>query len=318
VQRRQFVKTGGALLTAGMVGLSGCGGVFGGGDDTSTGSFGDVTDWTPAPALLGSDLTYRFNASSPSQLAGVSDNPTWQSAFAQQTAFGRLPAEDVEYTVRAGVPERLPEGRSFRVYVGDFDSAWIGTKLQRTENDSVTFDPDTPIDEYDVYTAETRAFAVSGDAIVDARHGSPPGDEDPDPADFAETIIDTNTGDADSYAAGEDMGMLADAVPDGHVFQAETFEQIGSEDAVPETGDFENLVGEAQSLTVQGSMADISRLLVFFAERAVDEDAIETYIEESSEFNAYQERPEYEVTGRTVEITGTSNLGNFSTLFPGT
>lgn len=315
MQRRPFLKTGGALLTAGMVGLSGCGGVFGGEDGPSTGSFDDVTDWVPSPALFGSDLTYRFNANSPSRLAEVSDNPTWQSTFSQQTAFGRLPAEDVEYTIQAS---GLPESRSFRVYVGDFDSAWIGTKLQRTENDNVTFDPDAPIDGYDVYTAGTQTFAVSGDAIVDARHGSPPGDEDPDPADFAETIIDTNTGDADSYAEDTDMSVLADAVPDGHVFQVETFEQIGSEVADPETGDFENLVGEGQSLTVQGSMADITRLLVFFAERAVDEDAIETYIEESSEFSAYQERPEYEITGRTVEITGTSNLGDFSALFPGT
>jgi hypothetical protein len=180
------------------------------------------------------------------------------------------------------------------------------------------FDPDAPIGDYDVYTAGTRAFAISGDAIVDARHASPPGDEDPDPAEFAETIIDTSTGDADSYVEDTDMAVLADAIPDGHVFQAETFEQIGSENADPETGAFENLVGEGQSLTVRGSQADVSLLLVFFAERAVDEDAIETYIEESSEFSAYQQRPEYEIDGRTVEITGTSNLGNFSALFPGT
>jgi hypothetical protein len=316
MQRRQFVKTGGALLTAGMVGLSGCGGVFGGGDGAGTGSFGNVTDWTPTPESLDSDATYRFNARFPSRLAEVSDNPSWRSAFSQQTAFGRLAAEDVKYTIRAGGAGRLPEDRSFRVHVGDFDSEWIGTKLQRIESDGEVFDPDAPIGEYDVYTAGTRAFAVSGDAIVVARHGAPPGDEDPDPAGLAETIIDTSTGDADSYATDTDMSVLADAIPDGHVFRADTFEQISSEDADPETGEFENLVGRGQSVTVQGSQADVSQLLVFFAERAVDEDAIETYIEESSEFNAYQQRPEYEVNGRTVEITGTSNLG--SALFPGT
>lgn len=316
MQRRQFVKTGGALLAAGMVGLSGCNDVLGGGDGASTGSFDDVTDWVPSPELLDSDLNYTFRARSPSRLAEVSDNPSWQSAFSQQTPFGRLAAEDVTYTIRAGRSTPLPEGRSFRVHVGDFDPAWIGTKLQRTEgSNGEAFDPDAPIDEYDVYTAGTRAFAVSGDAIVSTRHEDPPDDEEPDPAGFAETIIDTSQGDADSYAAGEDMGMLADAVPDGHVFRAETFDQISPDEANPETGNFENLVGTGRSLTVQGSQADVSLLFVYFAERAVEEDDIETYIEESAEFDGYQERPEYEVTGRTVEITGTTNLGDFSALF---
>jgi hypothetical protein len=315
MERRQFVKTGGTLLAAGMVGLSGCNGVLGGGG-AGTASFDDVTDWTPSPESLDSETTYRFSARSPSRLAEVSDNPSWQSVFSQQTAFGGLAAEDVEYTIRAGRAGRLPEGRSFRVYVGDFNPAWIGTKLQRTESNGQVFDSDASIGEYDVYTAGTRAFAVSGDAIVAARHGAPPGDEDPDPAGLAETIIDTSTGDADSYATDTDMSVLAGAIPDGHVFRADTFEQIGSENADPETGEFENLVGRGRSLTVRGSQADVSQPLVFFADRAVDEDAIETYIEESSEFNGYQERPEYEVTGRTVEITGTANLGNLSLFGP--
>jgi len=315
MQRRQFVKTGGALLAAGMVGLSGCNGALDGGDGAGTGSFDDVTDWVPSPELFGSDLTYRFDARSPSRLAEVSDNPSWQSAFSQQTPFGTLAAEDIEYTIQAGP---LPEGRSFRVHVGDFDPSWIGTRIERAESNGEVFDPDAPIDEYDeydVYTTETRAFAVSGDAIVDARHADPPDDEEPDPSDFAETIIDTSEGNADSYATGEDMGMLADAVPDGHVFRAETFDQIGPDEANPETGDFENLVGKGRSLTVRGSQVDVSLPFVFFAERAVEEDDIETYIEESADFDEYRERPEYEVTGRTVEITGTINLGDFSVLF---
>jgi hypothetical protein len=54
---------------------------------------------------------------------------------------------------------------------------------------------------------------------------------------------------------------------------------------------------------------------VFLGERDVREREIETYIDESGEFNNFQQRPEFEVDGRTVEITGSGTLGSVGSIF---
>lgn len=291
------------------MGLSGCGGILGGGGGGNTGSFDDVVSWVPDPGLFDPDLRYGFNARSPSRIADVSDETLWDTSLSQSTQFGTLPAEDVEYVIQADAS--MADTRTFTTYVGDFDAEWTGTKLRQqglTRAGSYQ--------DYTLYASGSRAFAVDGGTVVSAQHQPADSDDEPEPIRLVEDLIDTNEGDVDSYAdANEDMGALADTVSGGHTIQAETFERIEGDAVSPVSGNFENLVGRGRSTTVDGTEAEFTRAFVFLGERDVREREIETYIDESGDFNDLQQRPEFEIDGRTVEITGSGALGSVGGVF---
>lgn len=292
-----------------MVGVSGCGGILGGGGGSNTGSFDDVIAWVPDPGLFDPDLRYGFNARSPSRIADVSDETLWDTSLSQSTQFGTLAAEDVEYVIQADAS--MDDVRSFTTYVGDFDAEWTGTKLRQQG-----LTRDGTYQDYTLYSAGTRAFAIDGSTVVSAQHEPADSDDDPEPRRLVEDLIDTNEGNVDSYAdANEDMSALADTLSDGHTIQAETFERIEGDAVSPVSGNFENLVGQGQSTTIDGTEADLSMAFVFLGERDVREREIETYIDESGEFNDLQQRPEYSIDGRTVEITGSGTLGSVGSIF---
>lgn len=308
MERRQFIKGSGAALTVGMAGLAGCStGILGGGG----GSFGDVTAWLPAPAEFDSDLDhYQFTARSPSQVADVSDDTTWDITVAPNADFGNPPADDVDYVI--GANPSTDETRQFTVYVGDFDAEWISTKLE-----SRNFDQDRGLDEFDVYVQPTDGsvpqqtqsdvpgrvgYAVNDSTVIRTVHRSP--EDESDPIGVAQTIADANAGDAPTYAENQDMGALGDTISIGQYVTAQTFEPV--EESLPQAGQFEDLVGRGETHTVQGAETDISEVLVFLSESAVIEREIESYIDESGQFNSYHSRPEYSIDGRTVSITGTT------------
>lgn len=311
MQRRRFLKGGGALFVVGASGLSGCASLGGGSDDGSTVGTDRLKTWLPDPRALDSDLDhYQFNAVAPAALSKVVDADVFGS-FDQNTTpgsetdadvnVGTLPASDVDLTFETSASAGA-DSYGFRAYFGSFDSDWLETKLQNNGYDRVRDTGDFTLYEEGNNAAGSRVTAISGDALIAGTQQTTAADSDADAVPVVETLIDTSQGNATRYTAFDNMSELMSALPAGHRFSGGTFER--GEDMNPEEGEFTNFVAEGETSRFDGSVTKITKVLVFLREVDVVEQDINTYIEESGDFDDFSERPEYEIDGRIVTIEG--------------
>lgn len=295
MKRRQVLMGGAAI---GIASLAGCSDVLGGGG--STGNLGNVAQWLPEPADITDDQDhYGISARSPSRLANLFDNPVLRSEFAPSLDYANPRATDVEYTVSASAG-----GRNFDVNVGQFNVDWVEHQMDTAED----LDRDSDIGDFAVFLRENNngvsdAYAISNRAYI---HTSDTGgfDEPADALDVLTTVIETREGDIGRYhEQNQDMEILVDDLSFGHMLNARTMD--ATDQSEPEIGEFENVVARGSTRIIQGETTDTEEIIVFENERDISEREIETYIEESSSFDGYRQRPGYDIADRSVIIEGT-------------
>lgn len=288
MNRRQFLLAGSTVATAG---LAGCTDILGGDD---AGSLGDVSAWLPDPRQVDSNLDhYQFSATSPAALVDAIDDRALEFEFRPNPQFGAVTSTDVDTQIEVDTGT----GQSFTVYLGSFDDEWAETNLE-----GVGYDRVRSIDDLTIYDRnDGDAVAVSSEIAIEAGDSS----TDPDAAQLAELILDTEGGEVTRYTdALSDMEVLMDTLPGGHIVEGESFDRVESN--APDSGVFERQVAEGESTTINGREVEETEVLVFLDEGDVVERDIEEYIEESGQFSDYLSRPDYEIDGRSVTITGTS------------
>lgn len=309
MQRRQFIKGGGGLLAAGTAGLAGCTDILGGDDGTQTGSVSDITSWLPAPREISTDLeNYGFDASAPAALASVYDDPRWESQVAPNPQFGSPKADDVDYSISAST-STVEEQYDFQVYSGSFDGEWIGTTIRTNDN----WRRERAFEDYTIFGRQNNddinstVVAVSDSGMLEVTHVDQSGDPSANAARFAELLVDTNGGNLPRYTEqNEGFQAVADGLPDGHQLNGRTFEETPETNA--ETGQFRGQIGQGRSRTLSGDTVEITNVLVFFNENDIRERDIEIYVEESGQFSNYLGRPDININGNTVTISGETRL----------
>lgn len=294
MNRRQFLTVGSTVATAG---LAGCTDILGGDDGAG---LDDVGAWLPDPVAIDSGLDhYAFEARSPAAQAEAVDDLFVESSFRPDPEFGSVTVTDVESTISVSNASTAQSQYSFDLYFGSFDADWAETNLQNNGYNRVGSNDDLTI--YD--RNDTAAIAVSSDTAIEVTHQG----SNPDAARLIDTLIDTEAGEVDRYTdAYSDMEVLLDSLPSGHNVEGEAFSEV-SENA-PEVGLFEGQVAGGTSETIDGRQVDVTEVLVFLDDRDVVERRIEEYIDESGEFRDFLSRPDYEIDGRSVTISGTSTF----------
>lgn len=290
MNRRQFLAAGSTVAAAG---LAGCTDLLG---DDDAGELGDVSAWLPDPRQVDSDLDhYQFSASSPAALTDAIDDLFLESFARPEPQFGAVTSADVDTMIEV----ETDTGQAFDVYLGSFDDEWAETNLEGADYERVR-----SVDELTIYDRDdVEAVGISSDVAIETTDGS----ADPDAAQLVELVLDTESGEVTQYTeALSDMEALMDTLPSGHEVEGETFPRV--EDNAPEAGLFEQQVGRGRSETLDGRETDETEVLVFLDEGDIVERDIEQYIEESGEFADFLSRPDYEIDGRTVTISGRTPL----------
>lgn len=308
MKRRQVLKGGAAI---GIASLAGCSELLGG--SASTGNFQNVAQWLPEPANLADDQDhYEVTARSPSRVAELFDNSLFRSQFAPSLDYANPRATDVRYTVSAGVG-----GRNFDVYAGQFNVDWAEHQMDTADD----LDRDSDVEDFAVFIREnnngiTDAYAVSNRAYIHTSDSGFGFDESADAHDVLTTVIDAREGNIGRYHdRNQDMEILVDDLSFGHQLNAGTME--ATEQSEPEFGEFENVVARGSTRIIDGETTTTEEVIVFEASRDVTEREIEEYIEESSSFDGYRDRPSYDNGDRSVIIEGTRQGAQLQTIGSG-
>lgn len=145
------------------------------------------------------------------------------------------------------------------------------------ELDDHDYDDEAEHEGFEIFLSadERQAVGVSEAVLVLAAAGP---DDDAD--EVVEHVIDTGIGEEDRYV-DEDEGFAAmvDALPEGDIVLALPHEEPDDTDA--ERGVFENSVGVAMSLQLQGETTAVTIVVGFAEEDDVDLDDVEEHIDEN-------------------------------------
>lgn len=285
-----------------MLGLAGCIETISGGSGGGTESFGTVGEWLPAPTEFDTGLEhYSVSAGSPSGKAAQVSESVFEGTFRPSLQFANPTAADTDLRISGnGSAQNSAYQISFSAYVGSFDPDWVGDNILRNDQ----FEQGQDYEGFNVYNSgggQTQAaIAVSESAYLRAEVTA----NDPDAERAVTFIIDSSLGNVERYAEEHpDMPALADGLPSGHEFSAETFEPVANTN--PANGMFENLVGRGSTTRINGAVNENTQVLQFTDEGDIRERDIEEYVVESGQFSNYRGRPEFSIDGPQVTIEGT-------------
>ncbi len=329
--RRQFMATS-AVVGAGA--LAGCSldqiPFIGGG------GLGQYPDWVPAEGTLApesddeSSQGIGFGASNPSSING-SRNKLHPNRYRQLQE---------SYDATGVAWKSLKMDLSFRngaVYSGSFDAETVKSELTDDSGGSTEYTEDGSSNGYDIYVQteeavaestglsedaastdySSAAYAVSGNTIVQAsRVGFSPGGFNEDPsvdisaAEAAETIIDAGeNGNDRAIDDSDDFQTLTNELNNGdRVFGRLRDEEIDSDEADAESGDFEGLIASGSSLSINGDNSKRQIVLVFDSSGDADEGDVNDWVEAQDTNGGtwqYYRDTSVNVSDNVVTITGT-------------
>ena len=252
---------------------------------------GDIGMWLPDPRQVDPDLDhYMFESFSPAVQAPAEYDRVSDPEDGLDPRFDSISIGDTETVIS------VTKGNySFDLYFGSFDVSRIEDELENTE-----YDPVRSTNELAIYTREnTEAVGVSSEVFIETIDDS----DDPNAGGLVELLFDTENGEVTRYTeALSDMQVLMNTLPSGHIVEGETFARV--ENNAPSSGVFERQVAEGRVESFDRRVVDRTEVLVFLGEGDIVARDIEEYIEESGQFSEFLSRPNYEIDGRTVTITG--------------
>lgn len=288
--RRSILRTGGVgLATVAAGGLAGCSGIplIGGGDDSGS----TYHKWLPNPDDLTGQDHYYF---SQQNFDDIHDN---EAEFdddrdeVYQDHFGLLDLTSREVSSRISIDAGF-------VLQGDFSTS----RLEETLASDADYDDETDLEGFTIYLGpdERRAVGVSGSAIVSGW-----GNDENDPVETVELIIDAKNGNVDRYSdESEDFDALVNSLGSGSLTSGRTFEP--REEDLPESGRLENSVASGLRRTIKGETTDFELTLVFEDADDVDENDLEDY-QEYWEDSSDVDDPSFSTSGRAVTFTATKD-----------
>jgi len=148
---------------------------------------------------------------------------------------------------------------------------------------------------------EAQAFGI-GDNVVAFAGGY--GIDDP--VDIVEAVIDAQTGNGERYGeASENMSTLLGELG-GSVATGSTMEEVDADN--PENGQFENMVAEGDTATINGETADRKWVIVYEEQDDVDTGDLEDWVDENDSNGAVFDDVDdisYNQNGRKGVVTGT-------------
>lgn len=276
--RRQFLATG---AVAGAGALAGCDMIpfIGGGDGV-----GNFSNWVPAAGEIDpSSSTTSFDARSPAQVNGNRTNLHPNTYRSYQSSY-RTGVDWKSLTLTLSI-----EGGE--VFTGSYNTDDIKSELTTANgrNDQGKYSQNDSEGSYEIYIPSSaegaesaqNAYAVSGNAIVRAQPtGSQFQDNFSSAVANAKAIIGVGE-DGEGRAVDNDdtFDTLADNIS-GTIAQGNTREEpVGGNAASVPQGNFEGLVAEGTSISINGGNSEVKQVFVFDSEGDVDTGDLEEYVE---------------------------------------
>lgn len=297
--RRQFLATG-AVAGAGM--LAGCDQIdqipfIGGG-----GGIGQYTNWVPAVGTVDDEQkSLFFGATSPSQINNKRDNlhPSQYRNF--QSTYNSTGIEWKSVDMDLGFSNGA-------VYTGSFDSETVVNELTDDSGNSTEYTQETSESGYDIYVQNSEviaantglnednadaefspdAYAVSGSTIVRGQQvGFDRGGFNEDPSvrnsaiDVVTNIIDVGeNGNNRAVDENSDIETVTNELNSGdRMFGRLREEEIDSDEADADSGQFEGLIASGSSLSINGNNSKRQVVAVFGSSGDANEGDINDWIE---------------------------------------
>jgi len=330
--RRQFMATSAVVGAGALAGCSLDQVPFIGG-----GGVGQYPDWVPAKGELQPDSdddsggqSLVFGVSNPSSVNSNRGNLHPDQYRQLQSSYSATGIDWQSLNLDLGL-------RNGAVYSGDFDAEEVRNELTDDTGGSTEYEQDGSHNGYDIYVqteeavaAETGlsednasseyssdAYAVSGGTIVrGSRVGFSPGGFNSDPsveisaASAAEIIIDAGeSGDSRAVDDSDDFQTLTNELNDGdRLFGRLRDEEIDSDQADKESGDFEGLIASGSSLSINGENSELQTVMVFGSSGDADEGDTQDWVEAQDTNGGtweYYRDISVNVSDNVVTVTGT-------------
>ena len=277
--RRQFLATG---AVAGAGALAGCDMIpFIGG-----GGIGQFKNWVPSAGEVNpSSESISFGASNPSQISSQKKNLHPQMYRSYQSSY-RTGVQWKSLKLTLSI-----EGGS--VYKGSYNTDDVKSELTTAtgSDDQGKFSQEDSEGNYEIYIPSSadgadnasRAYAVSGNAIIEARPtGSQFEDNFSSAVSNAKTIIGVGeNGEARAVDNNDDFSTLTNNLSGTFVQGGTRQEEVGGDAASIPQGNFEGLVASGGSLKINGGNTKVTEVFVFGSNGDVSTEDIEEYVEKS-------------------------------------
>jgi serine/threonine protein kinase len=274
--------------------------------DGPTAEFGEYTDWLYAPSVIGNRPGYFFGAVDDTELRA--NEQFFASSYNPATQVSSFPFAPMGVGYEA-IDTRVNVGFTSTVVAGSFDEESVLSTL--ADNG---FEEDRTYSGYTVTTSEsdsqfggTQVIAVNGSIAVTDSGG---GNIGPNPQDSVEAIIDASQGNVERYAeADEDMALVVD--------EFETYTNLLGQTQEPpqetniDEGQLAGQVATGQSIIINGETTDLTAVIVFANQSAVDTDAIEEIVSNEPPFSTADDTA-VSASGRTARITATVDTETYT------
>lgn len=258
ITRRRAVQ---AAVTGGIIGsLSGCLGSDGGSPDYS--------QVTPDPDELGSQKHYPLAVFDPSAIVQAKDN-------LDPAVFDNLESFETRFQetgVRFGETNSIISFSGSTMISGSFDNKEVANEL-----DEENFDEDKSENGYTYFIQENENDQIINCAAVGEYTiiSGPVGDADPRTA--AESIVGAANGNAGRYSNEYSaFSSLTDTIGSPTFGRLQTFDPVTVDN--PEGGSFENCIGSATGISINGETSEFTFARSFKKSGDVDSDDIKDYV----------------------------------------
>lgn len=256
------------------------------------------TQWLGAPGTLNDDADhYSFSFRNYQTVRNNEDNFDSDVYEGFEDAEDSFPLDPMDVDLDE-VNSRI-SGNGAGIIQGSFNADDVGSELE--DND---FDEDGDHKNYTIYVKEeSQGVAVKNNVAIHVSLGFY-SDDDAEPADMLETVIDVKTGEEDRYTnEEEDFQLLTNRLGSGAYVSGGTQEEIDDDNANATQGRFEGTVASGSQMVINGETSKLKGVNVFNSADDVDMDDVEEYVEEN-EFLDEFDNVSSNQNGRTVIVTG--------------